>query len=150
MEKDLKDTDCPGCRRLAARLAISELLHRYCRAVDDRDDAAFDALWAPDAQADFGPRYRGAARGLLAWIAGNHAATRSMSHHMSGEVIALAEDLRSADSSCDVSALVVVEDEGGARWVRGRYHDRLVLHDGGWRIAHRRFEARQSVSAPVG
>lgn len=143
--------NCPTCLESEARRAIVELLHRYCRAVDDRDAQAFAALWTPDAVADFGERYRGPAAGLLDALLAAHATTRSMSHHVTGPLIEFDGGLTAARCTSDVSALVVAVVDGATRvrLVRGRYDDRFERHSGVWRLAARRFTPRQRIEWPA-
>ena len=48
-----------------AKLAITEVLYRYCRALDRMDRDLADTIWHPGGTADYGPTFQGPAAGLL-------------------------------------------------------------------------------------
>ncbi|HEV2240057.1 MAG TPA: nuclear transport factor 2 family protein, partial [Streptosporangiaceae bacterium] len=50
---------------IEAKLAITEVSYRCCRALDRMDPDLMDTVWHPDGTADYGPAFRGSASGLL-------------------------------------------------------------------------------------
>jgi hypothetical protein len=50
---------------IESKLAITEVLHRCCRALDRMDPDLMDTVWHPDGTADYGPAFQGSASGLL-------------------------------------------------------------------------------------
>jgi hypothetical protein len=78
-----EDTFSPAF--VAERLRITDLIHRWCRAVDQLDFDAMRDVVHPDAT-DNHNHFSGDVDGLLAWIRGRH---RCISHsmHMVGNMV---------------------------------------------------------------
>jgi hypothetical protein len=49
---------------IEAKLAITEVLYRYCRALDRMDRDLMDTVWHPDGTAHYRPAFQGSASGL--------------------------------------------------------------------------------------
>lgn len=117
---------------------IVQVALRYCRALDTKNWALLDEVFVPEATADLaGPNHlvgieaiRGRIRGALGIL--------DDSQHLVGnhEVVV---DGDTATHRCYLQAQHVREAAiGGPNYiVAGRYEDRLVRTDTGWRIAHR-------------
>lgn len=117
--------------------AITELTHRYCWAIDDRDWPALEALFTPDATARLADRdfqHRAAivahCRSVLSPLDASH-------HMVSNHLIDVDGDR--ATSRCYVQAQHTrLALDGGENWLLGgRYHDTLARTEHGWRITHR-------------
>lgn len=121
---------------------ITDVLYRYCAAVDTLDEREFLALWTPDARINFGARYDGDPVGFLASVRANRRDLTAMSHHVVNIRIELAQDGQSARSSCGVTAIIVPKpgSDREPRLVRGSYYDDWIHTDGQWLIHYRRFE----------
>lgn len=119
------------------RTAIVDLTIRYCWALDDRDWAALDGVFAPEATADLGGH---ACADRSAIVARCRAALDPLdaSHHMVSNHIVTVED-DTATSRCYLQAQHTrVGVEGGDNWLLGgRYLDTLERTAAGWRITHR-------------
>ncbi len=133
----------PAMNRDLAEMAIKDALHRYCTAVDTYDADLFQALWAADAQLDFGERYQGGPAGFMTSLIEARSRTIAMTHQIEAVSIELSSDLASANSRSIVSAAVTrVSDDGEQnRLVRGRYEDRWVLTGGQWLMQHHIYRA---------
>lgn len=121
-------------RDLADRAAITDLLHAYCRALDEMDLDAIAALFTEDCVVSYGPSLesRGAAR-LVADLA-RLWRWRRTSHHLSNVTIRVDGDGAEAESY--VIAWHEAPD-GRTATLFGQYRDRLVRTGQGWRIARR-------------
>ena len=123
---------------LVDRHAIVALAVHYCRLIDERRWDRLSEVYSPDASADLSRS--GPLHGLDAIIdvCERGLAPLDATHHtVTNHEIAL--DGHSAAHRCYVLAAHVRNDaEGGASYVMGgRYEDRLVRSDSGWRITHR-------------
>lgn len=78
---------------LADRQAITELIHRFCRAVDRMDAELACSVMHEDAVADYGEAfYRGTGRGLIDHINSQHRMALSHCHRVSNVIIQLDGD----------------------------------------------------------
>jgi hypothetical protein len=119
---------------LIARQEITDVLHRYCRAVDRRDPDLLRSAYWEDAEDDHGV-YRGPVDGLVSFMEGDGLA---VIHHAISNIL-IEVDGDHARVECYLDAVHRREDDTGA-WdeaVKGRYLDRFERRDGAWRIAHR-------------
>jgi hypothetical protein len=126
---------------LLDKQAITEVLHRYCRAVDRMDRDIARAIFLPGARIDYGERmFQGTAEGLLDFIWDVHPRFAGHSHQIANILIELAGEHATSESYL-TAALWGAFPEGALTEVvvRGRYLDRWARHDGGWVIAERRF-----------
>ena len=127
---------------LAAKQAITEVLHRYCRGLDRMDREMAESVWHPGGTADYGPMYQGTGTGFLDWVWGAHEALARHSHMVSNALIDVDVSAGTAASETYISVWLrtfphdgVVTDLFG----RGRYVDRWSRRDGTWAIDHRRY-----------
>lgn len=125
---------------LVAKQAISEVVYRYCRALDRMDRALADTVWHAGGTADYGPTYEGSASGLLDQMWVDHARLAGHSHQVTNILIELSGDEAASESYATGSLWNVTE---AGRLVRlealGRYLDRWSCRDGVWAIDHRQF-----------
>lgn len=129
----------PSIDALAARAAISDVLHRYCRAMDRMDRPLALSCWHPGGTDEHTPLYQGSAEGFVDWVWTIHAPMVGTRHCLSNILIEL--DGNSAWSECywDVRLRVHGPDGGLIDIVGGgRYLDYLECRDGVWAICHRR------------
>jgi hypothetical protein len=125
---------------IEAKLAITEVLYRYCRALDRMDRDLADAVWHPGGTADYGPTFRGPASGLLDVMWAGHAKLLGHSHQVTNVLIEV--DGERAASEAYVTGILWDLTETGtlAQLVAvGRYLDRWSRRDGRWAIDHRQF-----------
>jgi len=117
---------------------IRQLAFRYCRALDTKDWALLDDVFLPDATGQLGSPT------ILVGIEAIRDRIRTAlerlddSQHLVGNH-EIAVDGDTATHRCYLQAQHVREAAaGGPNYiVAGRYEDRLVRTDVGWRIAHR-------------
>jgi ketosteroid isomerase-like protein len=132
-----RDTDGAALRELLDKQQIREVLLRYCRAVDRRDEQLLRSVYHPDAIHEYGHHaLRGPEfAGLVVQAIGRFEAT---SHLLHNELVEIRGDVAFAESyvlachrgqrdgaPCDLTLAL-------------RYVDRLERREGRWRIAHRR------------
>jgi ketosteroid isomerase-like protein len=139
--------------RLADRAQITDVMYRWCRAIDRLDADAIRSVFHPDAIDNHGP-FVGGVDALIAWLTGRHRTIPFSMHLVSNILIEFA----AADSALvetyifatlryspeGKAALAVFT--GGAAGPEGsttdalswaRYIDRFERRGGEWRIARR-------------
>jgi hypothetical protein len=127
------------------RVEIVAVLHRYCVAVDERDEGVLRSCFAPEASASFnGHLVEGGPEAIAHFLLDSLANPTIDVHHVrSTQHHATTADVRvDGDTARSTSYAVVrlVDDRPmGARLVaRGvSYRDRFVRTADGWRIEHR-------------
>ena len=123
---------------VADRLAIMDLLYRYCRSMDRIDPELGYTIWNENAQADYGEAfYRGSGRGFIDWVCETHRQLASHSHQLTNIIIDLDGDSASSESYLTVALRYT---EGGRHMqltARGRYLDRWSRCQGRWGIDKR-------------
>src|SRR5260370_8252218 len=85
---------------IEAKLAITEVLYRYCRALDRMDRDLMDPVWHPDGTADYGPTFQGSASGLLDLMSASHAKLLGQSPQVTNVLIEVDGDRAPTASSC--------------------------------------------------
>lgn len=125
---------------LEAKFAITEVLYRYCRALDRMDRPLADSVWHPGGTADYGPTFQGTAAGLLDMMWAGHAKLTGHSHQVTNVLIEVDGD-EAASESYVTGTLWQTNDAGTLDHMVavGRYLDRWSCRDGIWAIDHRRF-----------
>jgi len=124
---------------LEDRVDIDDLLTRYATAIDGRDFGLLDTVFAPDAHLDY--RSAGGVAGVYPevrrWLSEVLTVFDVMQHHVLNRIVRQnASEVRATSNFLNINVLEIAE----APWifkVGGRYHDRLVLEAGTWRIAER-------------
>ena len=122
---------------IADRLAIRDVLNRYCRGVDRLDKTMAYSVFAEDAPTNYYAIYEGTGHGFVDWVWEAHAAMERHSHQVSNVLIELDGD--SANSEAYVTVVLWMREGGDMMEtvVRGRYLDRWEKRDGHWLIVHR-------------
>jgi hypothetical protein len=123
-----------------AKLAITEVIYRYCRALDRMDRELADTVWHADGTADYGPTFQGSAAGLLDRLWSNHAKLLGHSHQVTNILIEVRGD-RAGSEAYVTGTLWNVSDSGDLTHMvaLGRYIDEWSRRDEVWAIDHRRF-----------
>jgi hypothetical protein len=122
----------------ADRQSITDLLYRYCRAMDRIDPELGYTIWHDDGEADYGAAiYRGSGRGFIDWVCVQHARLTAHSHQISNVIIEL--DGAKAGSEAYVTAALRFKEGDRLLQVtaRGRYIDRWSRRGGRWGIDKR-------------
>jgi hypothetical protein len=123
---------------LADRLAITDLIYRYCRSVDRLDIPLGRAIWHEDAVADYGENtYQGDGRSVIDHICAQHLHTLHHSHQISNIIIDLDGDRAGTESY--VTATLRVKAGGALQQITvwGRYIDQWSRRGGRWGIDKR-------------
>ncbi len=131
------DNDIAGVRRLLDKDQIIDLVHQYSYCVDHRLYDEVVELFTEDCVVDYGPiappvHSRTKLREMFGHPGGGFAAT---SHH-NANVLVKFDDADRASVRTSVFAWHRRYD-GGSPQLWGYYHDTVVRHPEGWRIANR-------------
>ena len=127
----------PELKHLLDKQAITELLHRYCRAVDRADLELLGDCYHHDATEDHGGTFKGLAADYIAQIA--PVLPRSlMSHTTSNILIELDGDVARVESHILAFARLKKDGEKFDTLTLARAIDRVERRRGVWRIAERR------------
>jgi hypothetical protein len=127
---------------LAAKQAITEVLHRYCRGLDRMDREMAESVWHPDGTADYGPIFQGTGTGFLDWVWPTHEGFARHSHMVSNIIVEVDVAAGTAVSESYVSVWLRTRPSDGTvtdLFGRGRYVDRWSTRDGVWAIDHRHY-----------
>ncbi len=121
---------------VADRLAIADVLARYCRGIDRCDAAELGEVFTSDARLDYGS---GAAPigEVIAGLMQGLGAMRLTQHAISNTICRIAGHRAKAETYCIATHILPGEDGEIELVVGGRYLDTLVKADGIWRIAER-------------
>lgn len=122
---------------IADRLAIHDVLVRYCRAIDTLDWPLLDRVFTPDATIDYtssGGIAGGAAK-VRAWLASVLPSFPVRQHLVTNEEIALDGD-RATSRCLLLNPMGRADGAGGVKlfFVGGSYEDEFVRTPQGWRI----------------
>lgn len=119
---------------LIAKAQINDLFADYCHRYDDGDHDAWADLFASDATMYVGRQALAGRDSIREWaVAARAAAPQQARHHVSN----IAVELHGRDLATVVADYLVV---GADRQILavGRYDDRLVATEDGWRLAEHR------------
>ena len=131
-------TDGEEFKDVAAKLAITEALTRYCRGIDRCDIAALKSAFWPDAVANYGQ----ADQNAWAWGEATLNALRTMErtqHAISNILIEVNGDKATSETYCRAYHEVKTDSGVVELMVGGRYLDRFEKRGREWRIAHRQY-----------
>ena len=120
------------------REAITDLIYRYCRAMDRIDHELGYSIWHEDGTADYGVDvYVGSGRGFIDHVCRQHAGLLAHSHQVTNIIIEV--DGHRAGSEAYVTAtLRMMRGETLTQMmVWSRYIDTWSKRDGRWGIDHR-------------
>lgn len=130
--------------RIEDRQAISDLLVRYCTAIDTRDWDLFASVFTPDVDADYATI--GAWQDRDAIVASMEEWHRDLGpsmHSLSNVAVDFEatppDQPDRAHVSAHVNVLLMQADGRRGTTARGVYADEVVRGDGGWKICRRRF-----------
>jgi hypothetical protein len=133
------------------RQQITDLIYRYCRAVDRLDVELGYSVWHEDGLADYEAFYSGTGRGAIDLICAQHRRLLVHSHQISNVIIEL--DGARAGSESYVTATLRMQDGERVKqmMVWSRYIDRWSRRNGCWgidkRVAVRDFDEVREVVA---
>jgi SnoaL-like domain len=120
------------------REAITDLIYRYCRAMDRIDREQGYAIWHPDGTADYGEAvYQGSGHGFVDQVCEQHARLLRHSHQVTNIIIKLDRDRAGSESYYTTALRMMRDDTPHEIRVWGRYIDTWSKRDGRWGIDHR-------------
>jgi hypothetical protein len=122
---------------LAAKQAITDVLCRYCRAMDRMDRALALSCWHARGTDDHSPNYAGPAEGFLDWLWPVHAGFLSTRHCLGNILIEVDGERAASESYCSVILRFRRDGAVYDLFSEGRYLDRFERLDGVWAIRHR-------------
>lgn len=125
----------PSPEETIDRLAITDVLHRHCRALDRNDAPLLKSCYWPEADVDYG-NFRGPAHSFADLIGPALAQAYELTRHsISNTLVELNGDQAMAESHVQAGHLFI----GGETEMRfeGRYLDRLEKRENRWCIIHR-------------
>ena len=134
---------------LAAKSAITDVLHRYARAMDRMDAELALSCWHPGGTDDHSPLYSGSAVGFVEWLWPVHAGFLMTRHVVTNILIEVAGNSAGSESYWHVLLRKAVS---GALWdlsVQGRYVDSFECIGGIWAMRHRQSLTEWSRIDPV-
>lgn len=139
--------------RIADRMAIQDVMYKWCRAIDRLDYDGMRAVFHPDAIDNHGA-YNGGVEGLVEWIRERHKPIPFSSHQISNILIEFASPelalvetyartLQRYPAEAKANLAQLSGGEAGRPGVgmdlltSSRYVDRFERRHGEWRIARR-------------
>ncbi len=122
------------------RLAVTEILHRYCSQIDAGNFTAVRELFTDDARGRYwGGEWLEGGDAIVQWLVSTCASALFM-HHMD-KVYSIEIDGDRATARCHITAHLTGRDAPGTVMLSvGNYVDELRREDGGWKISSRAFE----------
>lgn len=127
--------------RLESRLAIHDVLMRYCRAIDRLDLALLRSCYHQGSWDDHG-HYKGDGHEFAVFIVGSLAERAHHTTHAVANVLIQMDEEDPYLARAESYALAHLRrtDPSGVEWLdlfSGRYLDRFERRDGTWRISER-------------
>ena len=124
--------------QLNDRIAVSDVLHRYCRAIDTKDWALLEGCFTEDLEADFRSfAGREVVRGRAIWLAAIRKTIAGLgaTQHLTGNH-AIALDGDAATLRADIQAVhILVNERGDGEYTVGGWYDiDLRRTADGWRM----------------
>ena len=141
-------TDAPALLALLDKQAITEVIHRYCRAIDRRDEAALRGCFHDESTHDQGG-FRGPSREFCGYALAKLALIGATQHLVSNLLIDVDQSNTTARSeACFIAyhrlpasgvpdGLFASDGHVCDLFVGGRYLDQLRRHGTGWQIVQR-------------
>ena len=126
---------------LVEKEAIREQIYQYCRALDRIDNELGYSVFAPDAEVDYGPTYKGTGYGFIDMMLDMHRTMVSTHHMMTNTIIKLSDDGKKAGSETYMYAGCKYKNKAGEASftveARCRDMDTWEKRDGKWVIVKR-------------
>ena len=120
------------------RLAIQELIYRYCRSMDRVDIPLGHTVFHADSHADYGDFYRGSGRGFVDYALGMAGdATLRSQHQVANIIIDLDGDRAGSEAYVTATMNIAHADRVIQSQQWGRYIDQWSYRDGRWGIDRR-------------
>ena len=122
---------------LLAKQACTDLVYRFARGLDRRDEALLRSVFHPDGTDDHG-YFKGTGAEFVDWVL-PLLANMERTQHLVGNVLVDVRGDKAVSESYFVASHDLVDGNGNERRMTtaGRYLDRFSVHDGEWKIIHR-------------
>ncbi|HEY8351680.1 MAG TPA: nuclear transport factor 2 family protein [Sphingomonadales bacterium] len=148
--RSLQRDDLRGAlRQLQDRQEITDLIHRYCRALDRCDEELLRSVFHPDSTHEHGP-YKGTSAEFCGFAMDLLRSIGPTQHHLGNVLIDLQGDVAYAESyfvayhripaNMPSAQGIMADHTPGVEedlFIGGRYVDRFERRGGQWKIAHR-------------
>jgi hypothetical protein len=135
-----------GLDTLLAKQAITEVLHRYCQAVDRIDSDLGSQIWHENGLAHYDGIFEGTGAGFIDFVFEQHRSCEATSHQLTNVLIEVDGDRAKSESY----VTACIRAFGTDVVVRGRYSDTWSCRAGEWRIDDRRYRNDITQLIPVG
>jgi hypothetical protein len=124
---------------LMLKLAIEDMLHRYCRGVDRMDRQLALSVFHPESAVEIDAVFTGSGPGFIDWVWERHGGVARHLHNITNVCVS-GTDVAAA-SEAYVMALLRIESQGGLMVLQshGRYLDEWVRFEERWVIKRRRY-----------
>lgn len=132
------DIQARDIQALLDKQAITEQIHRYCRAVDRLDIPLGHSVWHEDATAEYGGGYHsGRGRDVIDRICADHRKLLRHSHQIANILIELRGDTAGSESYVTATLQGLRGETPFQITTCSRYVDRWSRRDGRWALDHR-------------
>lgn len=128
----------PDPATLAAKQAITENLHRYCRAMDRMDRDLALSCWHEGGTDEHTPLFSGTGAAFVDWVWKIHEPMLLTRHVLSNILIEVDGDEAWSESYWTVQLRIQRGNDVIDLWSGGRYIDHHRAIDGAWAFVHRR------------
>jgi len=119
-------------RQLADRQTITDLIYRYCRAVDRIDPELGKSVFHPDSTADYGTFFKGNGHDMIDAVCESHRHCIVHSHQVTNITITLDGDRAGSEAYHIAAIRMMAGDSIRQVTVWGRYIDAWSRRDGRW------------------
>jgi SnoaL-like domain len=130
-------TDLALLQEVTDRQAITDVIYRYCRAVDRIDPELGYSIWNEDAVADYGAIYQGDGRGVIDLICSQHQHLLCHSHQVSNILIELDGDTAGSEAYVTANLRLQAGEQLKQISIWARYIDQWSRRNGRWGIDKR-------------
>ena len=120
------------------REAVTDLIYRYCRAMDRIDHELGYSIWHDDGTADYGADvYVGSGRGFIDHVCAAHSGLLAHSHQVTNIIIEIDGDRAGSEAYVTATLRMMRGEALTQMMVWSRYIDSWSKRDGRWGIDHR-------------
>lgn len=118
--------------------ACTEVIYRFARGLDRRDEALLRSLFHPDSTDDHG-YFRGSGAEFVDWVLPLLAGMERTQHFIGNVLVEVSAEEAKSESSFIASHDLTSADGTPQRMTAaGRYLDRFRQHEGEWKLLHRK------------
>jgi hypothetical protein len=135
-----------GLDSWVAKQAITEVLYRYCHAVDRIDGELAAEIWHEDGLAHYDGIFEGTAAGFIEFVFEQHRNCDATSHQLTNVLVEVDGDRATSESY----VTACIRASGVDVIVRGRYIDTWSCRADKWRIDERTYANDITQIVPVG